>query len=483
MAASRDRYAFDEMYVDGKWTRSGGSDSITIFDSTDGSILGRVPQGTPSDADAAVSAAARAASDWAERPAVERAAFSEAIAAGLDERRNEIAALVSREAGTPERISRLIQAGLPHNSFTVAAAVARAYEFETMMGDTLVVREPTGVVACITPWNYPLHQVSAKTAFALAAGCTVVLKPSEVSPLDAFVLAEIVDAAQLPPGVFNVVSGTGPVVGEALVTHSDVDMVSFTGSTRAGMRIAALASASIKRLALELGGKSANILLDDLDSDQFRRAVRRGVGSCFINSGQTCTALTRMLVPRSRLGEAEAIVADVVANHYQPGDPFVAGTRLGPLASSAQVERVNDYIRTGIDEGARLLCGGAERVEELPAGGFYARPTVFTDVTNSMTIAREEIFGPVLCMIGYDSEDDAVRTANDSPYGLSGGVWSSDPERAKSVARRIRTGRVEVNGATLNPDAPFGGYKHSGYGLEYGVAGFEEFLQTKSIHT
>jgi acyl-CoA reductase-like NAD-dependent aldehyde dehydrogenase len=483
MVADSNRYTFDEIYLDGKWMRPEGSDSITVFDSTDGSILGHVPEGTPADADAAVAAAARAAADWAGRPAAERAAFSEAIAEGLAERRDEIAALVSREAGTPERISRLIQAGLPHNSFTVAAEVARAYEFETMFGDTLVVREPTGVVACVTPWNYPLHQVSAKTAFALAAGCTVVLKPSEVSPLDAFVLAEIVDAAQLPSGVFNVVSGTGPVVGEALVTHSRVDMISFTGSTRVGMRIAALASASIKRLALELGGKSANTLLDDLDDDEFRRAVRRGVGSCFINSGQTCTALTRMLIPRSRLREAEGIVAEVVANDYQPGDPFAEGTRLGPLASAAQVERVNGYIRTGIEEGARLLCGGPKRVDELPAGGFYVRPTVFADVTNSMAIAQEEIFGPVLCMIGYDSEDDAIRIANDSHYGLSGGVWGSDTKRATSVARRIRTGRVEVNGAVLNPNAPFGGYKHSGYGLEYGVAGFEEFLQTKSIHT
>lgn len=476
-------YAYDDVYVGGAWTQPVGQSSISVSDSTDGSVLGSVPEGAPADIDAAVAAAAGAFPDWSSRSGSERAAFSDAVADGLAKRRNEIAALITRESGTPERVSRVIQAGLPYNSFTVAAELARTYEFETTLDATVVVREPTGVIGCITPWNYPLHQASAKVAFALAAGCTVVLKPSEVSPLSAFVLAEIMDEARIPPGVFNLVSGIGPVVGEALVTHDDVDMVSFTGSTRAGMRIAALASASVKRVALELGGKSANILLDDLDDVQFRRAVRRGVGSCFVNSGQTCTALTRMLLPRSRMREAEQIVVEAVATDYQPGDPFAEGTRLGPLASAAQVDRVNEYIRCGIQEGARLLCGGVDQIDGLPDAGFYVRPTVFSDVDNSMRIAQEEIFGPVLCMIAYDSENDAVRTANDSRYGLSAGVWSSNTEHAKAVARRIRTGRVEVNGATLNPNAPFGGYKQSGYGLEYGLAGFEEFLQTKSIHT
>ena len=326
------------------------------------------------------------------------------------------------------------------------------------------------------PWNYPLHQIAAKVAPALAAGCTVVLKPSEVAPLNAFVLAEIFAQVGLPAGVFNLVTGFGPVVGEAIAAHPDVDMVSFTGSTRAGRRVSEVASATVKRVALELGGKSANVILDDADLAQ---AVPDGVRKCYINSGQTCSALTRMLVPRDRLAEVEEL-ATVAAESFTPGDPFDAGTRLGPLVSAVQRDRVRNYIDKGIGEGARLLTGGVEAPDGLGTG-FFVRPTVFSSVTPEMTIARDEIFGPVLAIIPYDSEDEAVEIANDTQYGLAGGVWSADPERAKAVARRLRTGQVEVNGGGFNPMAPFGGYKQSGNGREFGSFGLEEFLEVKSL--
>jgi acyl-CoA reductase-like NAD-dependent aldehyde dehydrogenase len=314
----------------------------------------------------------------------------------------------------------------------------------------------------------------------MAAGCTVVLKPSEIAPLDAYVLAEVINDAGLPAGVFNLVTGTGPTVGEAIAAHPDVDMVSFTGSTRAGKRVAEIASQSLKRVALELGGKSANILLDDLDDEKFEKAVRDGVGKAYINSGQTCTALTRMLVPQSKIADAERIAANEVETKFQPSDPFADGAMLGPLSSRAQVERVTNYIQKGIDEGAKLVTGGTGSPEGLEQG-YFVKPTVFSDVSNEMTIAREEIFGPVLSILPYQDEEDAVRIANDTPYGLSGGVWSGDDDRAKKVARRIRTGQIEVNGGAFNPNAPFGGYKQSGYGREYGQYGFEEFLEVKSM--
>jgi aldehyde dehydrogenase (NAD+)/betaine-aldehyde dehydrogenase len=344
------------------------------------------------------------------------------------------------------------------------------------VGNSLIVREPAGVVAAITPWNYPLHQIANKVAPAMAAGCTVVLKPSEVVPLNAFVLAEVIEAAGVPAGVFNLVTGTGPVVGEAMVSHPEVDMVSFTGSTRAGRRVSELAAAAPKPVALELGGKSPNVILDDAD---IAKAVAAGVANCFLNSGQTCSALTRMLVPREKLAEVEQIAA-AAAEKHTPGDPFEEGTRLGPLVSDAQLERVRGYIEKGVSEGARLVTGGAEPPEGAERG-YFVRPTVFSDVDNSMTIAQEEIFGPVLSIIPYDSEEDAIRIANDTVYGLSGGVWSGDEERAKRVARRIRTGQVEINGGAFNPMAPFGGYKQSGHGRELGRYGLEEFLVAKSM--
>jgi acyl-CoA reductase-like NAD-dependent aldehyde dehydrogenase len=376
-------------------------------------------------------------------------------------------------------LSQLVQVGLPINSFNSAAALAETYEFEETVGNSLIVREPIGVVGCITPWNYPLHQIAAKVAYAMVAGCTVVLKPSEVAPIDAFILADVINEIGLPAGVFNLVSGVGPVVGEAIAAHPDVDMVSFTGSTRAGRRVAQLGAETIKKIALELGGKSANVLMDDLDEAGFAKAVGDGVGKAFMNSGQTCSALTRMLVPRDRMDEAERVAAAAV-DKIVVGSPFAEGVHLGPLASAAQRDRVQGYIQKGIDEGATLVAGGTGAPEGLETG-FYVRPTVFSNVTREMTIAQEEIFGPVLSILPYDGVDDAVDIANGVVYGLAGGVWSADADRARDVARRLRTGQVEVNGGRFNANAPFGGYKQSGIGREYGRHGLEEFLEIKSI--
>ncbi len=468
------------IYIGGAWVPSTGTGSIEVIDSTNEEVIGSIPEGTAADVDAAAHAARAAFDDWSGRAPEERAKACGRIAEGLGARMDEIATLVTREAGMPKWLSLMVQAGLPVNSFATAAAVAESFVYEETVGNSLVVREAVGVVGCITPWNFPLHQISAKVAYAIAAGCTVVLKPSEVAPLDAFVLAETIHDAGLPPGVFNLVTGTGAVVGEAIAAHPQIDMVSFTGSTRAGTRVAEVAARTVKRVALELGGKSANVLLDDLDDNLFEKAVRDGIAKAYLNAGQTCIALTRMLVPQDRLADAERIAADEVETSWQPVDPFTEGAMLGPLASRAQVDRVTGYIRTGIEEGAKLVTGGPERPEGMKKG-FYVRPTVFSEVDNAMTIAREEIFGPVLSILPYGTEEDAVRIANDTPYGLSGGVWGADAERAQRVARRIRTGQIDVNGGAFNPNAPFGGYKRSGYGREFGTHGFGEFLQTKSM--
>jgi aldehyde dehydrogenase (NAD+) len=473
---------YDKIYIDGAWVPSAGSGSIDVFDSSNGEVIAQIPEGTADDVDTAVQAARAAFDGWSRTSPEERAKFCTRIGEGLAGRMDEIATVITREAGMPKWLSSIVQAGLPINSFNTAAQLAESYEYEQTVGNSLVVKEPVGVVGAITPWNYPLHQIAAKVAYAMAAGCTVVLKPSEVAPVDAFILAEVIHDAGLPAGVFNLVSGTGPVVGEAIAAHPGVDMVSFTGSTRAGRRVAEVASQTLKRVALELGGKSANVLLDDLDDAGFEKAVRDGIGKAYINSGQTCTALTRMLVPADRVADAERIAADEVETKFQPKDPFADGAMLGPLSSAAQVERVTGYIRKGIDEGAKLVTGGPERPEgEGLDDGYFVKPTVFSEVRNDMTIAQEEIFGPVLSIIAYQDEDDAASIANDSAYGLAGGVWSADGERAKAFARRIRTGQIEINGGAFNPNAPFGGYKNSGYGREYGSHGFEEFLEIKSM--
>jgi aldehyde dehydrogenase (NAD+) len=476
MSVAQELQVRERLYVGGEWVEPSGSQALDVVNAFTEEVMARIPESDAADVDRAVAAARGALDSWSQVPAAERAELLRLVGEGLAGRQEEIATTVSQELGMPIVQSRMIQAGLPTMTFNSMPQILAEVALEEQVGNSLIVREPVGVVGAITPWNYPLHQVAAKVAPALLAGCTVVLKPSEVVPLSAFILAEVIDEVGLPAGVFNLVTGTGPVVGEAIASHPDVDMVSFTGSTRAGRRVSELAAPTVKRVALELGGKSANVILDDAELEP---AVLNGVSKCYINSGQTCSALTRMLVPRERLAEAERIAA-AAAESYNVGDPLDESSQLGPLVSDVQRERVRSYIRKGVEEGARLVTGGDEPPEGL-GQGYFIRPTVFSDVRNDMTIAQEEIFGPVLSIIPYDSEDEAVEIANDSPYGLAGGVWSSDEERAKRVARRIRTGQVEVNGGVFNALAPFGGCKQSGHGRELGKFGLEEFLEVKAI--
>ena len=476
MAIATDALTRDRLYIGGEWVEPAGSGTLEVINPTTEEVIARVPEGTAEDADRAVRAARAAFDSWSALSPYERAAYCEAIGAGLAARGDELAALITSELGMPIGLSRMVQAGLPAVTFSSMPELVEEIAWEEEVGNSLIVREAAGVVAAITPWNYPLHQIANKVAPAIAAGCTVVVKPSEIVPLNAFVLAEICEAVGLPAGVFNLVTGTGPVVGEAIVSHPETDMISFTGSTRAGRRVSELAAAGVKPVALELGGKSPLVILDDADLEQ---AVTDGVAKCFLNSGQTCSALTRMLVPRDKLEAAERIAA-VVAEAFPAGDPFVDGSAMGPLVSKAQRGRVRAYIEKGTEEGAKLVTGGAEPPEGLDTG-WFVQPTVFSGVSSDMTIAQEEIFGPVLSIMPYEDEEDAVRIANDTIYGLAGGVWSADEERAKKVAARIRTGQVEINGGAFNPLAPFGGYKQSGHGRELGRYGLEEFLVAKSL--
>jgi aldehyde dehydrogenase (NAD+) len=476
MATAAELQVKDRIFIGGEWVEPSGADPIEVVNPTTEEAMGTIPGCTPVDADRAVAAARDAFEGWAQTPREERARFITAIAEGLQSRAEEITATITQELGMPLKLSGIIQVGLPTSQFASMPKLMEEVAWEEEIGNSRVLREPIGVLGAITPWNYPLNQIAAKVAPALAAGCTVVLKPSEVTPLNAFLLAEVIEAAGLPAGVFNLVTGVGPVVGEAIAAHPDVDMVSFTGSTRAGRRVSELASATVKPVAMELGGKSPNVILDDADLE---RAVPDGVAKCFLNSGQTCSALTRMLVPRQRLAEAEEL-AKAAAETFAPGDPFASSTRLGPLVSEVQRERVRGYIEQGLEEGARLITGGAEPPEGLERG-YFVRPTVFSEVETEMAIGQEEIFGPVLAIQPYEGEEDAVRIANSTAYGLAGGVWSGDSDRAIAVARRIRTGQIEINGGAFNPLAPFGGYGQSGHGRENGRYGIEELLQVKSL--
>jgi len=466
----------EQLYIGGKWVAPSGRGSVDVIDAATEEPVGRIPDGNEEDVDRAVKAASAALPGWAATPPAERARFLDRIKEGLAARAEEIATTISAEVGSPITMAKAVQAALPVTVTGSFAALAREFPFEERIGNSLVVREPVGVVAAITPWNYPLHQAMGKVAPALAAGCTVVLKPSEVAPLSAFILAEIVHQAGLPAGVFNLITGNGPPFGEMLVRHPRVDMISLTGSTRAGRRVAELAAPSVKRVALELGGKSATVILEDADFD---KAVGVSVSNAFLNGGQTCSAWTRMLVPRKRQDQALEIAKRSAAK-FKPGDPRSAETRLGPLASAQQRERVRKYIRTGIEEGAEVVVGGPDAPEGLPKG-YYVKPTIFAGVKPEMTIAREEIFGPVISVLAYEDEDDAVRIANDTIYGLAGGVWSADASRAERIARRLRTGQVDINGGRFNPLAPFGGFKQSGRGRELGKFGLEEFVETKSM--
>ncbi|MEW2480412.1 aldehyde dehydrogenase family protein [Mycobacterium sp. NPDC049093] len=464
----------DSNYIDGKWAVSSGSTRIPVINPANDEVIAEVVAGTAADVDAAVAAARAAFPAWSATPVGERADYLTAIAGKLAERSEDLARTVSSEMGCPITISRAIQLGLPLNSFAEAANIVREYEFENEYRGSTIVREPFGVLGAITPWNYPLHQIALKVAYGLAAGNTVVVKPSEVTPLCALALTEIIDEIGLPPGVFNLVFGTGADVGEAIAGHDDVDIVSFTGSTRAGRRVQEVAARTVKRVSLELGGKSPNIILDDADLEL---VVPASVKTMMLNSGQTCSALTRMIVPRDRLAEVEAL-AKATADALPVGDPSDEGTALGPLSSRAQQERVIGHIRTAMNEGARLVTGGDTATD---GPGAFVRPTVFSDVTEDMAIHSEEVFGPVLAIEAYDSEDDAVRIANATDYGLAGAVWSASPERAEGIARRIRAGQVQINAGAFNANAPFGGYKQSGNGREAGRYGLEEFLEIKSI--
>lgn len=463
-------------YINGRWIPPAFPSSLDVQNPATEQVIAQISLGSQADVDNAVAAARAAFAAFSQTTVAERLALLERVVAEYNRRAPDLANAVTAEMGAPAWLARDAQVPLGAVHFSQAIDALRNYSFERQFGTTLVRREPVGVCALITPWNWPLYQIGCKVAAALAAGCTMVLKPSEIAPLNAVIFAEIMDAAGVPPGVFNLVNGDGPTVGVALCAHKDVDMVSFTGSTRAGIEVARNAAATVKRVAQELGGKSANILLDDADLATF---VPQGVQAVFMNSGQACACPSRMLVPR-HLHDEVVRLAKASVESTSVGDPQREGIKVGPLVSKIQFDRVQAYIRKGIEEGATLVAGGPGKPEGLSTG-HYARPTVFANVRNDMTIAQEEIFGPVLVIIPYQDEADAIRIANDSAYGLSGFVVSKDLDRARRVAKQLRTGQVRLNGAKHDFSAPFGGYKCSGNGREFGVFGIEEYLEAKSI--
>ncbi|SOX53868.1 aldehyde dehydrogenase family protein [Mycobacterium ahvazicum] len=465
-------YARKTLFIDGRWVTPAGSDLIDVIDPSTEQVIGTVPAGTEADVDAAV-AAARRAFDPLISPAERRARVAAVITA-LEKRLPDIAETITREMGAPVRIAQTVQTQVPLAVGRGFAEVLDTFTFEERVGNSLILREPYGVVGAIAPWNYPLYQVVAKVLPAIAAGCTVVLKPSNEAPLSVFEFVEALEEAGLPPGVVNLVSGRGALIGEHIAAHPDIDFVSFTGSTGVGARVGELAGRSVKKVALELGGKSANVILEDAD---LASAVKVGVGNAFLNGGQTCMAWTRMLVPQSRYSEALDLVEAAVSK-YTVGDPLDPATRIGPSASAAQFDTVRGFIERAQRDGARLLTGGADRVCDV---GYYLAPTVFVDVDPDSELGQEEVFGPVLAVIPFTDESDALRIANGTPYGLSGAVWAGDTDRAIAFARGVQTGQLDINGGKYNPVAPFGGYKKSGIGRELGRAGFEEYLQTKSL--
>lgn len=467
---------YRKFYVEGEWVSPAAGRDFPVINPATEEAIATISLGSAADVDRAVTAARKAFASYSETTVEQRLALLQRIIEVYKAKSEEIAQAISVEMGSPITLSRKAQApaGLGHLLETVK--VLQHFQFEELNGSTLMRKEAIGVCGLITPWNWPMNQIVCKVAPALAAGCTMVLKPSELAPLSAYLFAQILDEAGVPPGVFNLMNGDGPTVGAAIASHPDVDMVSFTGSTRGGVAVATVAAPTVKRVTQELGGKSANIILDDAD---LAKAVKYGVQTCFVNTGQSCNAPTRMLVPRSKMAEAVA-VAKQVAEATKLGDPSAEDTAMGPLVSKAQYEKVQRLIQKGIDEGATLVAGGSGHPEGL-SKGYFARATVFADVRNDMTIAREEIFGPVLCILPYQDEDDAVRIANDSPYGLAAFVTSGDVERARRVAKRMRAGNVHINGARVDFGGSFGGYKQSGNGREWGEAGLEEFLELKSV--
>ncbi|MEO1319902.1 MAG: aldehyde dehydrogenase family protein [Pseudomonadota bacterium] len=465
-----------KFYINGKWVDPAEPATIEVINPATEQPFARVSAGSAADVDRAVAAARAAFESWAQSTVEDRVALLERIVAGYRARMGDLGAAISEEMGAPAGFATKVQAGSGLGHFITMQKLLPNFEFQEQKGDHFLSREAIGVCGLITPWNWPQNQIACKVAPALAAGCTMVLKPSEVAPIDAMILAEILDEAGVPPGVFNLVNGDGPSVGAAMSAHPDIDMMSFTGSTRAGVAVAKASADSVKRVAQELGGKSPNVLLDDVDLES---AVTSGARQVFANSGQSCNAPTRMIVPRAMLADAAAIAA-TVAEKTTVGDPNDEATRIGPVVSQVQFEKIQALIQAGIDEGATLVAGGTGRPDGLESG-YYVKPTVFSDVTNDMTIAREEIFGPVLVLIPYDDEDDAVDIANDTPYGLAGYVQARDAQRAVSVAARIRAGSIHINGQGPSLMAPFGGYKQSGNGREWGPLGLEEFLEVKSV--